>query len=140
MARTIKEKQMGRPINKRHFGTPDTGLDIKCRYNYGTLSDGWIVKQVGSKRFKCTNPTGNEYTCTLADKAEGSLGLGEMSISVLDSDNSDAISRVTKITGRRVTLNTGVQVPWDFVGTGTTVKMEEAGTDSAMAGAEDLES
>lgn len=88
---------MGRPINKRHFGTPDSGLDFKCRYHHGSEADGWIVKQVGSKRFKCTNKAGNDYTCTLVDKNSGALALGEMTISVKDSADSNAISQVTKL-------------------------------------------
>ena len=130
---------MGRPLNKRHFGTPDAGLDFKCRYHYGTLSDGWILKQVGSKRFKCTNKAGNDYTCTLVDKDSGTLALGEMTISVKDSANSNAISQVTKITGRRVTLTGGTQVPWDFTGANATVEMEEAGTDEDNTATDNFE-
>ena len=130
---------MGRPINKRHFGTPDSGLDFKCRYHHGSEADGWIVKQVGSKRFKCTNKAGNDYICTLVDKVQGSIALGEMTISIKDSADSNAIKRVTKITGRRVTLSAGTQIPWDFTGTGDTVEMEEAGTDEDFTSADDFE-
>jgi len=129
---------MGRPINKRHFGTPDSGSDFKVRYHHGSEANGWIVKQVGSKRFKCTDGT-NPYVCTLVDKDQGALALGDMTISVKDSANSDAISQVTKITGRRVTLSAGTQIPWDFTGTGTTVEMEEAGTDASFTGTDDFE-
>ena len=129
---------MGRPINKRHFGTPDSGNDFKVRYHYGSEADGWIVKQVGSKRFKCTNKAGNDYTCTLVDKNSGTLALGEMTISVKDSGN--AISQVTKITGRRVTLSAGSQIPWDFTGASATkVEMEEAGTDTDFTSADNFE-
>ena len=130
---------MGRPINKRHFGTPDSGSDFKVRYHHGSEADGWIVKQVGSKRFKCTNKAGNDYICTLVDKVQGSIALGEMTISVKDSANSNAISQVTKITGRRVTLSAGTQIPWDFTGTGDTVEMEEAGTDTDFTSADNFE-
>jgi hypothetical protein len=138
--RTTKEKQMGRPINKRHFGTPDSGSDFKVRYRATGQSEanGWIVKQVGSKRFKCTDGT-NPMVCALVDKDQGALAVGEMTISVKDSANSNAISQVTKITGRRVTLSAGTQIPWDFTGTGATVEMEEAGTNSSFASADDFE-
>tara|TARA_B100000949_G_C14085791_1_gene367796 strand:- start:25 stop:429 length:405 start_codon:yes stop_codon:yes gene_type:complete len=130
MARTIKEKQMGRPINKRHFGTPDSGLDFKVRFKATgeTEADGWIIKQVGSKRFKCTDGTNTEV-CTLADKDHNALADGDMTISIKDSADSDAIKQVTKITGRRVTVTGGAQIPWDFTGTGATVEMEEYDTD-----------
>ena len=130
---------MGRPINKRHFGTPDAGQDFKCRYHHGSLSDGWILKQVGSKRFKCTNKAGNKKIWTLVDKAQGSLVVGEMTISVKDSSDSNAIKRVTKITGRRVTLSGGTQVPWDFTGDNATVEMEEAGTDDDNTSGDNFE-
>ena len=130
---------MGRPINKRHFGTPDSGLDFKVRYHHGSEADGWIVKQVGSKRFKCTNKAGNDYTCVLVDKNEGSLALGEMSISIKDSADSNAIKQVTKITGRRVTLSGGTQIPWDFTGDNATVEMEEAGTDEDNTSGDNFE-
>ncbi|RZD43298.1 MAG: hypothetical protein CXT73_00885 [Methanobacteriota archaeon] len=138
MARTTKEKQMGRPINKRHFGTPDAGTDFKVRYRATGESEanGWIVKQVGSKRFKCTDGT-NPMVCALVDKNQGTLAVGDMSITVKEGST---YSQVTKITGRRVTLgDTGVQVAWDFTGTGTTVEMEEAGTDASFTGTDDFE-
>ena len=122
---------MGRPINKRHFGTPDSGLDIRVRFRAtGKVeATGWIIKQVGSKRFKCTDGTDTEV-CTLADIAETTLTEGDMTISVRDSEDSNATKRVTKITGRRVTVTGGTQLAWDFTGTATgTVEMEEYNTD-----------
>ena len=130
---------MGRPINKRHFGTPDSGSDFKVRYHHGSEADGWIVKQVGSKRFKCTNKAGNDYICTLVDKVQGSIALGEMTISIKDSADINAIKRVTIITGRRVTLTGGTQVPWDFTGANATVEMEEAGTDEDNTATDNIE-
>ena len=132
---------MGRPINKRHFGTPDSGSDFKVRFRATGQSEanGWIVKQVGSKRFKCTNGTHTEI-CALVDKDQGSLAVGEMTISIKDSADSNAIKQVTKITGRRVTVTGGAQLAWDFTGTGASVEMEEAGTNSSFASADDFES
>ena len=131
---------MGRPINKRHFGTPDSGSDFKVRFRATGQSEanGWIVKQVGSKRFKCTNGTHTEI-CALVDKDQGSLAVGEMTISIKDSADSNAIKRVTKITGKRVTLSGGTQVPWDFTGLNATVEMEEAGTDEDNTSGDNFE-
>ena len=131
---------MGRPINKRHFGTPDSGSDFKVRFRATGESEanGWIVKQVGSKRFKCTDGTDTEV-CALVDKDQGSLAVGEMTISIKDSADSNAIKQVTKITGRRVTVTGGAQLAWDFTGTGATVEMEEAGTNASFASADDFE-
>ena len=52
-----------------------------------------------------------------------------MTISIKDSADSNAIKQVTKITGRRVTVTGGTQIPWDFTGSGATVEMEEYDTD-----------
>ena len=131
---------MGRPINKRHFGTPDSGNDFKVRFRATGESEanGWIVKQVGSKRFKCTDGTDTEI-CALVDKDSGTLAVGEMSIAIKDSADSNAIKQVTKITGRRVTVSGGAQLAWDFTGTGATVEMEEAGTNASFASADNFE-
>ena len=47
---------MGRPINKRFFGTPTAGgNEIKVDFHNGTaVKEGYIVKQKGSKKFVFT--------------------------------------------------------------------------------------
>ena len=56
---------MGRPINKRYFGATGSGTDqtdganIPIRFKSGgTVYEGFIVKQVGSRRFKCSTDDG----------------------------------------------------------------------------------
>ena len=58
---------MGRPINKRYFGTTGTGTgtglltgnNLPIRFkSSGTVYEGFIVKQVGSRRFKCSTDDG----------------------------------------------------------------------------------
>src|SRR5210317_574399 len=116
---------MGRPLNKRYFGEPTAaGNEIKVQFHNGTSSvPGWIVKQKGSKRFVCTDGTNTE-TCTLVDKAATAIAAGEMSITV---DDNGTARQVTKISGRKVTMDNGVMQPWNFTGTGATVAVEEAG-------------
>ena len=55
---------MGRPINKRYFGATGTGTgtglltgnNLPIRFKSGgTVYEGFIVKQVGSCRFLCSN-------------------------------------------------------------------------------------
>ena len=45
---------MGRPINKRFFGTPTAGgNEIKVDFHDGSaVTEGYIVKQLGSKKFR----------------------------------------------------------------------------------------
>ena len=128
---------MGRPLNKRYFGEPTAGGDeIKVQFYNGTASvPGWIVKQKGSKRFVCTDGTNTE-TCTLVDKAATAIAAGEMSITV---DDNGTARQVTKISGRKVTMDNGVMQPWNFTGAGATVAVEEAGDDAALTNADNYE-
>lgn len=133
LERQHKEKTMGRPLNKRYFGTPTAGGDeIKVQFHNGTGSvNGWIVKQKGSKKFVCSDGT-VEATCTLVDKASGTLVAGEMTITV--KDDTGTARQVTKIAARKVTIDTGVSIPWNFTDATDdgAVEMEEAGDDAVI--------
>ena len=128
---------MGRPLNNRYFGPPTAaGDEIKVQFYNGTGSvPGWIVKQTGSKRFVCSDGTA-EQTCYLVDKAAGALAAGEMSITV---DDNGTPRQVVKIAARKVTLDNGASIKYDFTGTGATVEVEEAGDDSALTNADNFE-
>lgn len=124
LKRQHKEKTMGRPLNKRYFGA-GAGNQIKVRAKIGANAegDGVIVSQRGSKKFKVT-VGGNTGDCFLVDKADGSLGANEMSITVL-TDNG-VLRRVTKIAAHRVTTAAG-SFAWNFADSATdgAVQMEE---------------
>ena len=102
---------MGRPLNKRFFGTPtEAGNEIKVQFHNGTGSvNGWIIKQLGSKKFRCTDGTVIK-DCLLVDKSAAdantpaAVTAGEMTITV--SDNDGVLKQVTKIAGRKVTIDT----------------------------------
>jgi hypothetical protein len=139
--------KMGRPLHKKYFGTPTAGGDeIKVQFYNGAASvNGWIIKQLGSKKFRCTDGT-EVKDCFLVDKsaADGNtpaaVTAGEMTITV--KDDAGVARQVTKIAGRKVTLDTGVSIAWGFAAYGAVadaVEMEEAGTDAAQAGADDFE-
>jgi hypothetical protein len=129
---------MGRPLNKRFFGEPTVGgNEIKVRF-FATgqaEANGWIVKQLGSKKFRCTDGTNTE-DCTLVDASQGTLTAGDMTITV---DDGGTARQVTKIAGRMVTLDNGSKINWDFTGTGDVVEMEEAGDDDSFTNADDFE-
>ena len=137
---------MGRPLNKKFFGPPTAnGLEIKVQFHNGTGSvNGWIVKQLGSKKFRCSDGT-VERDCFLVDKsaADGNtpaaVTAGEMTITV--KDDAEALKQVIKIAGRKVTIDTGESIAWNFNGSfdDGAVEMEEAGTNAAQAGADDFE-
>lgn len=131
---------MGRPLNKRYFGEPTAaGNEIKVQFHNGTGSvAGWIKKQKGSKTFLCTDGT-NDATCTLVDKASATLAAGEMTITI--ADDAGNAKQVTKIAGRKVTLDTGESIAWNFSNSTTdgAVQIEEAGDDASLTNADDLE-
>jgi len=124
---------MGRPINKRYLGEPTvTGNEIKVQFFNGTASvNGWIVKQLGAKKFRCTDGT-DTADCLLVDKLAAALIAGEMSISV--RDDSAAVKQIVKIAGRKVTLGSGESIPWDFSSSTSDerVEVEEGGDQSAL--------
>ena len=122
---------MGRPLNKRYFGPPTAGgNEIKVQFFNGTASvNGWIVKQLGSKKFRCSDGTVTR-DCFLVNKASAAVAAGEMTITVLDGATP---KQVTKITAHLAQLEgTGDKIKWDFTGAGATVEMEEAGDDAVI--------
>lgn len=107
---------MGRPLNKRYFGS-GAGDSIKIRAfpTGGAEGDGVIVRQKGSGRFIVTvgAVTG---LCKLVDKANGSLLAGEMTITV--ADDAAASHRVMKLTAKKATLGasgSAASSAWTFV-------------------------
>jgi hypothetical protein len=131
---------MGRPLNKRYFGEPTAGgNEIKVQFHNGTASvNGWIVKQLGSKKFRCTDGTATK-DCVLVDKASAAVAAGEMTITV--KDDGGTARQVIKIAGRKVTLDTGASIAWNMSDSTSdgAVEMEEAGDDDALANADDFE-
>ncbi len=138
---------MGRPLKKVNFGA-NANSNIKVQFHNGTESkQGYIVKQVGARRFKCKDAAGNVAVCKLVNKAAGDLAAGEMSITVKQDDGT--VDQVIKISARILTTFTSggdtVRKPWNF-STSTSdgyVQVEEAGTStttiSTSTGAVNLE-
>ena len=104
---------MGRPLNKRFFGAPTTGgSEIKVQFHNGTASvNGYIVKQLGSKKFRCTDGV-IEKDCFLVNKAAAAIAAGEMSIVI--KDDGGTVRQVNKIAGRKMTMDTGATIGWNF--------------------------
>lgn len=107
---------MGRPLNKRYFGT-GAGNQIKTRFQLaGTEYDGYILRQVGSKRYKVTDGAGHTGICTLVDAADNSLSDNQMNVEVL-LDNG-TFARASKIYSRVAIVN-GAKVRWNFAANST---------------------
>jgi hypothetical protein len=114
---------MGRPLNKKYFGT-GPGMDFRVQANIGSgPTEGHIVRQRGSKRFE-VNAGGDTGVCALVDKDIADLLTGEMTLSVRDLD--DNILRVVKISAHKATLGDGSVVGWHFAdATEDKVEIEE---------------
>jgi hypothetical protein len=56
-------------------------------------------------------------------------------------DDGGTARQVTKIAGRKVTLDSGASIAWNFSDAADdgAVEMEEAGTDDSFTGADDFE-
>ena len=127
---------MGRPLNKKFFGAPTAnGNEIKCAFHNGTASvNGYIVKQLGSKKFRCTDGV-VEKDCFLTNAAAAALTAGQMSIVV--KDDAAAVKQVTKISGRKLTTEGTASITWNFSAAADddAVEIEEAGDASDVAAA-----
>lgn len=134
---------MGRPLSRQQLFSANSNNNLKVQFHNGTESvRGYIVRQRGSKRFECIDTDGNTAICSLVDKASADLAAGEMSVSFKYDDGT--VQQATKITRHRATFdyNGSVQsMPWGFsTSTSDSIwQVEEAGTDSYMTGATDLE-
>jgi hypothetical protein len=134
---------MGRPLSKQQLFGANANNNIKVQFHNGTESvRGYILKQTGTKRYKCIDENGNEAVCYLVDKASADLAEGEMSVTFIYDD--DTVQQAVKITRHRVSLVYDAVLqsfPWNF-STSTTDgawQIEEAGSSSAMTDGTNLE-
>ena len=112
---------MGRPLKIKHSNTVDAGFNnplggkfygvvggntdtsdytypvvkVRVKISGETEADGYIVRQKGSKKYLVSDGT-NTGVCVLADKADGALADGEMTVTVILSNSSEVrLSRFT---------------------------------------------
>ena len=107
---------MGRPLNKRNFGSDALDGQIEVSYHDGALKTGYIVKQLGSKKFRVTDGA-TTFVCFLKWTGAPSAA-GEMTIGITDEDGGGT-SLVRKISGRKATLANGEVVGWRYSDTST---------------------
>ena len=143
---------MGRPLNKKFFGPPTAGgSEIKCDFYGGAgVVEGYIVKQLGSKKFRVaaigTPGTTFDRFLTTGKLASALTGT-EMAVTMLMDDSETY--QVSKITGRKATLvapdgtgsnaYNGKSVPWNFTVSSSdgAAQVEEAGDDDTLIGTDD---
>ena len=145
---------MGRPINKRFFGPATAGgNEIKVDF-YGTESvlEGYIVKQLGSKKFRVEaigTPATTYDRFLTTGKLPAALTGTEMAISVKGDDGETY--GVSKISGRKATIVApsatganaldGQSIAWNFSTSAVdgAVEIEEAGDDDTLIGTDDTD-
>ena len=143
---------MGRPINKRFFGPATAGgNEIKVDfYNGAAVVEGYIVKQLGSKKFRVAaigTPATTYDRFLTTGKLPATLTGTEMAISVKGDDGETY--GVSKISGRKATIVApsatganaldGQSIAWNFSTSAGdyAVQVEEAGDDNVLVGADD---
>lgn len=108
---------MGRPLKTAKTATVDTGFSnpsgygvvggdigftndqILCRVRVPGESeaDGFIIRQKGSRKYLVEDIGGDQGTCVLVDKADGSLDEGEMTVTITKFDTTT--TRLAKFSG-----------------------------------------
>jgi hypothetical protein len=111
----VKEKQMGRPINKRYIGDySQSGQQIQMTaYIPGDSGYNWayINAQKGTNTYKATRYDGS-YTglVQLVDGPEGSIDIGQAHIHVLPYEGGTKFAK--HICNRTVTCWDGSTYEW----------------------------
>ena len=120
---------MGRPIKKVNLGTYDGAIGIRCEAYLGgsNQTDAYIVKQVGSKRFKVTEVAGgNSARAKLVAGAPAAAG--EMRVTGYVAGSGATANPATsggtakyaaKITQRRFIASDGTRFKWTLVNDST---------------------
>lgn len=117
---------MGRPLEKRFIGNttaPGSQIQVSCRPTAAAAANGYIVKQVSGRRFKCTNANGTAV-CKLVTTAPAQ---GEVRITLTDSAGgtyfaSKISSRTaTVVAGTGTQFASGSKVRWNFTAVANTV-------------------
>ena len=101
---------MGRPLNKRYLGDPETpdqrvvgtetenNFRVECNTGNGAVDTGYIVAQKGTNKFKVTDGT-TTLDCRLVNKATAALAEGEMVM--FGSDGTGNRITLKKVTGHK---------------------------------------
>ena len=102
---------MGRPVNKKYFGS-GSGNQIKVRFKTGgTEYDGYVVSQRGTNKFKVSDGT-RTIVGRLVNKSSGGLDNGELIINVLT--DAGVFAQATKLYNRVAIIEGNQKVKWNF--------------------------
>jgi hypothetical protein len=103
---------MGRPINKRYFGSgPGNQIKIRAKIGSNAEGDGFIVRQKGTNKFIVTVGD-NTGVCRVANKDSGTLEANEMIINVLT--DAGIYVQATKLYNRVAIIEGNTKIKWNF--------------------------
>ena len=116
---------MGRPINKRYFGTlndqdgstlpqGDSAYNFTCAADVGNgvVEQAYIMNQRSDNKFTCADGT-SSLVCTLVDKAAGSLAEGEMRILGYVGSSGDGVT-IKKLYNRTCRDFNNTRYTWEL--------------------------
>lgn len=105
---------MGRPVNKRYFGDPVGGTQLKVEADTGNGASevAYILAQKGTNEFKVTDGT-TALDCRLVDKAFAAIAEGEM---VIAGSVAGGVGRATiaKLFNRTAVDFNSVRYTWEI--------------------------
>ncbi len=105
------------PVSKVHFGAAEGQIAVK--FHNGTAAvTGYIVKQIGSKRYVVSADGETNYTCTLASTtaAATTLEAGKMTIEIAPHSGG-AVQHVKNLSAFIAFTTEGNRLSWKLVDT-----------------------
>ena len=119
------DKQMGRPINKKHIGDGAGKIQVTAvKFAAGgeITTESHIVSQRSTNKFIVTDGNKTE-TCTLVNKSIAALGASEFCINVTDSDG--VTKQITKMYNRKMQLEGATKHKWSRDAAGASSAIEK---------------
>lgn len=105
------------PVSKVHFGAAEGQIAVKF-HNGTSAVTGYIVKQIGSKRYVVTADGTTNFTCTLASTttAATTLTAGKMTIEITPHGGG-AVQHVKNLSAFIAFTTEGNRLSWKLVDT-----------------------
>lgn len=102
---------MGRPLNKRLFGSRSDQIQVHF-HDGSSIVKGFIDHQIGTNWFVVNDGTGTLYTCQMSGTAANALSVGEMAI--VAKYDSGSTTHCLKVTSHLTTTADNIVLPWTF--------------------------
>lgn len=108
---------MPRPLNDRNFGnTAETS--IKIRYHDGTsVVQGYIVKQLGTRRFRVTTDGTLTYDVTLAQSTATAATLTDGNCTIQITPHGGSTENIMRLAAKLAYTTQGKTLSWQYAAT-----------------------